>query len=203
MSFPNPDSCDERYRTPNSLRSCECGLGDSKFLLKYHPSFPDLGKDHLLLPCTVETGRGSTEHNFLGKYSYISRKLGREAGDTPNLSWLRVDGLTVIYVGCHTVFLNWDIGTVVLDHIPLTSGLEVLPHHCPTQGDEITSVPEDTGIGRVAPVAERGQYFLLFPFLLLGQSRNNNTTIPGDSQESPKLHHLYSPTLNEAKHTCS
>lgn len=85
--------CDEKYHTPNSLRSCECGLGGSKFLLKYHPSLPDPG-GHNSSP--AEPGRGSTEHNFVGKYPHISRKSVREAGDTPNLSWFRVDSLTVV-----------------------------------------------------------------------------------------------------------
>lgn len=117
LLFLNLDSCDEKYHTPNSLRNCEYGLGDSKFLLKYHPSFPDPGVHCCtLLPCTAELGRGSTD--FVGKYSHISRKSVSEAGDTPNLSWFRVDSLTVIYLGCHTAHFNWDIDTVLLDHIP-------------------------------------------------------------------------------------
>lgn len=88
LSFLNLDSCDEKYHTPNSLGSCECGLGDSKFLLKYHLSFPGVHDCCALLSCQAEV-----EQRIIswGNIPTLAENLGEKQGTSQTcygLEWM-------------------------------------------------------------------------------------------------------------------
>lgn len=108
--FLNLDSCDEKHQTRSSLRSRKRDLGGFEFLLKYHTSSrfrsPPLPGSPPL-SCRAGYAEVTQGQSFAEIYSFISRKAGREAGVTLNLSWFIVDGLTAIYLGCHTSPFRW------------------------------------------------------------------------------------------------